>query len=76
MNDTDNAKNQTRKMLTRDPLITAFFAIESRDATWCVSALEDGEEPARVWCHSESHAEQVAKVLKVKGFTNIEIEEA
>ena len=66
----------SRKMLTRDPMITAFFAIESRDATWCVSGLEDGSEPARVWCHSESHASQVAKVLKAKGFTDIQIEEA
>ena len=66
----------SRKMLTRDPMITAFFAIESRDATWCVSGLEDGSEPARVWCHGEAHANQVAKVLKSKGFTDISIEEA
>ena len=75
MNDTDNAKNQTRKMLTRDPLITAFFAIESRDATWCVSALEDGEEPARVWAMNKAHAQDIAKALKGHGFTHITVEE-
>lgn len=76
MNDTDNAKNQTRKMLTRDPFITALFAIESRTATHCVDALEDGEEPARVWALGEGHAKQIAAALTKYGFTNIEIQEA
>lgn len=65
----------SRKMLTRDPMITAFFAIESRDATWCVNGLEDGSEPARVWAMSKTHASDIAKALKVHGFTNITVEE-
>ena len=63
----------SRKMLTRDPMITAFFAIESRDATWCVSGLEDGSEPARVWCSDIVHATEIAAVLPKYGFTDIEI---
>jgi hypothetical protein len=66
----------SRKMLTRNPLITAFFAIESREATWCVNALEDGTEPARVWAMGKAHAQDTAKALKGFGFTNIKIEEA
>ncbi len=65
----------SRKMLTRNPLITAFFAIESRDATWCVNALEDGTEPARVWAMNKGHAQDIAKALKGHGFTAIKIEE-
>ena len=62
-------------MLTRNPIITAFFAIESRDAKWCVSALEDGTEPARVWAMNQTHAEDIAQALKVHGFTEIIMEE-
>lgn len=76
MNDTNNTPNQTRKMLTRDPFITALFAIRSGDSTYCVSALEDGDEPARVWCHDIVHATEIAAVLPKYGFTDIEIEEA
>lgn len=75
MNEMENTPNQTRKMLTRDPFITALFEIPSRDATHCVSALEDGEEPARVWCRDITHAEEIAAVLPKYGFTDIEIEE-
>lgn len=65
----------SKKMLTRNPLITAFFAIESRDATWCVNGLEDGSEPARVWAMSKSHAADIAKALKSHGFTHVTVEE-
>lgn len=65
----------SKKMLTRNPLITSFFAIESRDATWCVNGLEDGSEPARVWAHGKAHAQDIAKALKAHGFTNITVEE-
>jgi hypothetical protein len=75
MNDT-NPTNQTRKMLTRDPIISALLNLECRTATHCVSALEDDGEPARVWCQNITHAEGVAKSLAKHGFTNIEIEEA
>ena len=62
-------------MLERDPFVVALFAIPSEDATHCVSALEDGDEPARVWCANITHAEEVASVLPKYGFTDIEIEE-
>jgi hypothetical protein len=75
MNDTNNAKNQTRKMFTRNPIITSFFEIESRDATWCVNGLEDGEEPARVWAMGKNHAEEIAAALLSHGFTDISVEE-
>lgn len=74
MNDT-HTPNQTRKMFTRNPIITAMFEIESRHATWCVSGLEDGNEPARVWAMSKTHANDIAKVLKAHGFTNVKTEE-
>lgn len=76
MTDTNNTPNQTRKMLTRHPFVTALFEIPSRDATYCVSALEDGEEPARVWCIDHNHAILIAATLPKYGFTDIEIEEA
>ena len=68
--------NQSAKMLKRDPFVTSLFAIESANASHCVSALEDGEEPARVWAMNISHAEQIAAILPKYGFTDIEIEEA
>lgn len=67
--------NTSKKMLERDPFVVSLFAIPSRDATHCVSALEDGDEPARVWCANISHAEEIAAILPRYGFTDIEIEE-
>ena len=64
------------KMLKRDPFVTSLFQIECRNATHCVSALEDGEEPARVWAMNIGHAEEIAAILPKYGFTDIEIEEA
>jgi hypothetical protein len=75
MNDT-NPTNQTRKMLTRDPMLTAFFNIECRNATHCVDAFEDDGEPARVWAMNVTHAGDIAKALKGFGFTSIKIQEA
>lgn len=75
MTDTNNFPNQTRQMLNRNPFITALFEIPSSDATYCISALEDGEEPARIWCYDLTHAEHIAAVLPKYGFTDIEIEE-
>lgn len=74
MNET-NPTNQTRKMLTRDPVITALFNIECRNATHCVDALEDDGEPARVWCMNVTHAQDVAKALKSHGFTKVKVQE-
>lgn len=65
----------TKKMLERDPFITALFNIECRHATYCVNGLEDGTEPARVWAMNENHANEIAKVLKARGFTDITVEE-
>lgn len=67
--------NTSKKMLERHPFVVSLFAIPSRDATYCVSALEDGDEPARVWCANITHAEEIAAILPRYGFTDIEIEE-
>lgn len=65
----------TKKMLERDPFITALYNIECRDATHCVNGLEDGTEPARVWAMNEGHANEIAKALASRGFTDITVEE-
>lgn len=65
----------SKKMLTRDPVINALLNLECRHATHCVSGLEDGTEPARVWCQNITHAEDVCKVLANRGFTDLTIEE-
>ena len=61
MNETPN---QTKKMLTRNPTLTALMEIEARFATHCVDGLEDDGEPLRIWAMNAKHADDIAKALK------------
>lgn len=75
MNDT-NATNSTKKMLTRDPLLTAFLEIECRTATHCVDAVDDEGEPFRIWAMSKIHAKDIALALPKFNLTVTNIQEA
>lgn len=71
----ENPTNQTRRMLTRDPMLNALFNLSSATATHCVNVEEEDGEPARVWAENISHAESLVEALKRHNVKIIGIEE-
>jgi hypothetical protein len=67
--------NDTKKMLTRDPLLQALLNVECSEATHCVDACDVDGDDYRFWAMSQAHAEEIAAALPKFGLELVEIQD-